>query len=67
MPETRHSTHSMATPQVAALAGLVVRLDPSASEDEVKARILKTARDLGPRGYDQKYGRGLIDAGAALR
>jgi serine protease len=28
-------------------------------------RLRQTARDLGPPGYDERYGWGLVDAGAA--
>jgi hypothetical protein len=33
----------------------------------VQQLIEQTARDIGPPGYDSRYGYGLIDAAAALR
>jgi serine protease len=61
---------SMAAPHVAGLAALLIasrRLGPHPSPDAVEHRIEETARDLGPRGFDMRYGNGLIDAAAALR
>jgi serine protease len=61
---------SMASPHVAATAALIIatkvlgeRPSPAAIEQRLKA----TARDLGPDGYDTRYGAGLIDAAAAIR
>jgi serine protease len=33
----------------------------------IKRQIEQTARDLGPQGYDRRYGFGLVDAAAATR
>ncbi len=56
---------SMAAPHVAAAAALAMsRRGWSAST--VAARIERTARDLGPRGKDQTYGAGLLDARAVV-
>lgn len=59
---------SMATPHVSAAAALVIatkvigrRPTPTAIERHLK----RTARDLGPPGYDRRYGWGLLDAAAA--
>jgi serine protease len=59
---------SMAVPHVAATAALVIasrvigyRPSPAAIRDRLEA----TARDLGPTGYDHRYGWGLIDAATA--
>jgi serine protease len=59
---------SMATPHVSATAALVVAsgvlgLDPP--PEAIEARLEQTARDLGPPGYDSRYGWGLVQAGAA--
>jgi serine protease len=59
---------SMAVPHVSATAALVVAsglLGPSPSPAAVERRLERTARDLGPPGYDMRYGYGLVDAGAA--
>jgi serine protease len=61
---------SMAAPHVAGLAALIIasgRLGPHPSPAAVQQLIEQTARDLGPPGYDIRYGHGLIDAAAALR
>jgi cell wall-associated protease len=56
---------SMATPHVAAAAALAMsRRGWSAAT--VASRIERTARDLGPRGKDQTYGAGLLDARAVV-
>lgn len=59
---------SMAVPHVSAVAALVIASGvlgsdptPAAITDHLKA----TARDLGPPGYDTRYGAGLVDAAAA--
>jgi serine protease len=57
---------SMAAPHVSGLAALLAShgvTDP----DRIREAIEQTARDLGPSGWDEQYGWGLIDAGAALR
>jgi serine protease len=59
---------SMAVPHVSATAALVVAsglLGPSPPPAAVERRLERTARDLGPPGYDTRYGFGLVDAGAA--
>ena len=61
---------SMAAPHVAGLAALLIgsrRLGPSPSPAAVERRIERTARDIGPPGFDVGFGHGLIDAAAALR
>jgi serine protease len=59
---------SMAAPHVSALAALIVAsgiLGDDPSPAQITARILDNARDLGPKGFDERYGWGLVDAGAA--
>ena len=59
---------SMATPHVSATAALIVAsgvLGHDPSPEAIEARLEQTARDLGPPGYDERYGWGLIQAGAA--
>lgn len=56
---------SMATPHVAGLAGLMARR--GYSRKAIERRIQLTAQDLGPRGNDDYYGRGLIRADRAVR
>jgi serine protease len=62
---------SMSSPHVAGVAALVIgtrklgstRPGPRAVEQHLE----RTARDLGPPGFDTRYGWGLVDAAAALR
>src|SRR5215210_1299432 len=56
---------SMASPHVAALAGLLAAQDRSAPE--IRRRIQRTATDLGSEGKDKYFGWGLIDANKAVR
>jgi serine protease len=59
---------SMAVPHVSATAALVIAsgiLGADPSPDAVERRMEATARDLGPPGYDTRYGYGLVNAAAA--
>jgi serine protease len=58
---------SMSSPHVAAVAALVIatdRLGPNPSPRDVEAHLKATAR---PTDRPDRYGAGLVDAGAALR
>jgi serine protease len=59
---------SMAVPHVSATAALVIAsgvLGPDPTPEAVERRMETTARDLGPPGYDTRYGWGLVNAAAA--
>jgi serine protease len=59
---------SMAAPHVSAIAALVIAsgvLGPHPSPRAIELRLKRTARDLGPPGYDTRYGAGLVNAAAA--
>jgi len=59
---------SMSSPHVAATAALVIAsgvLGPNPSPRAVEEHLKATARDLGPPGFDDRYGAGLLDAAAA--
>ncbi|MHC4575562.1 MAG: S8 family peptidase, partial [Planctomycetota bacterium] len=56
---------SMATPHVTAVAALLMSTGV-AGPDAVREALQNTARDLGPAGWDEQYGWGLVDAYAAL-
>jgi len=61
---------SMASPHVSGIAALVIatqRLGPHPSPRVLERHLEATARDLGPVGFDRRYGHGLVDAAAALR
>jgi thermitase len=55
---------SMSTPHVSALAALVKSAHPAFTNDDIRARIQATARDLGAAGADAKFGAGLIQGAA---
>jgi serine protease len=60
---------SFATPHVTAAAALLIatkRLGPRPTPEQIKQRLMATAKDLGAPGTDSYYGAGLLDAGAAL-
>lgn len=52
---------SMASPHVAALAGLIRSLNPNLTNTEVTDLITSNAIDLGTPGHDKYYGWGQID------
>ncbi|NOT01268.1 MAG: S8 family serine peptidase, partial [Phycisphaerales bacterium] len=53
---------SMASPQVAGLAALILSVDPSLTPAQVRQIIRDGAIDLGAPGHDRGYGWGRIDA-----
>jgi type VII secretion-associated serine protease mycosin len=57
---------SMATPFVAAAAGILKAADPSLTPARVADLLQSTATDLGPAGRDDDFGYGLINPYAAL-
>ncbi len=57
---------SFATPIVSGVAGLIRSVAPSMSVKRMAELLSYTAADLGPTGWDQGYGDGLVDAGSAL-
>jgi len=57
---------SIATAHVSGLAALLIARNPSLTPDAVQAILMKTAKDLGPKGRDDEFGAGLVDAYEAL-
>ena len=60
---------SFAAPHVSAAAALLIasgRIGRRPTPKAVEARLEATARDLGPDGYDTRYGSGLLNAAQAL-
>jgi serine protease len=52
------------------MAALIIAskvLGKNPSPTAVERHLEATARDLGPPGFDNRYGHGLVDAAAALR
>lgn len=61
---------SMAAAHVSATAALVIagrRLGAKPDPGTVASHLRNTSRDLGPEGYETRYGHGLLDSAAALR
>lgn len=58
---------SMASPHVAALAGLIRSINPDLTNAEVMDIMRKTAKDLGNKGKDNYFGYGQIDIVRALQ
>jgi serine protease len=60
---------SMSAPHVAGVAALVIatrKLGPRPSPRAIEQHLERTAVDVGPPGFDTRYGWGLMDAAAAL-
>jgi hypothetical protein len=76
---TRYSSHdptlnpystlngtSLAAPQVAAALGLIKTVNPQMTAQEIKNKLLATAKDAGEPGFDNYFGHGIMDVPAAL-
>ena len=63
---TNWSGTSAATPHVAGAAALVKAANPSLNAAQVRMLIRMTADDLGPEGWDQRFGWGRVNAFAAV-
>jgi subtilisin family serine protease len=57
---------SFSSAYVSGLAALVLARNPTLKPHEVRAVLMKTARDLGPPGPDDQFGAGEADAFAAV-
>jgi subtilisin family serine protease len=62
----RFSGTSLAAPHVAGVAALVQAEHPNFKRKKIASRITKSATDLGKRGRDDTYGRGLLNARCAV-
>jgi hypothetical protein len=52
---------------VAGVAALLKSLEAAMSPAQVGDRIMKSARDLGPSGFDPHFGAGMVNALAAVQ
>ena len=58
---------SVATAHVSGVAALLIAQKPSRTPEEIRAILMSTAKDLGPKGIDPQFGAGLVDPLKALR
>jgi subtilisin family serine protease len=58
---------SMATPHVSGVVALIWSSNPALTAAQVENFLFTTTTDLGPAGVDNAYGRGLVNASAAVR
>jgi len=57
---------SFAAPYVSGTVALLLSINPKLSVSQVTAILEKSAKDLGPKGRDDHFGYGRIDAGKAV-
>ncbi len=57
---------SMATPHTAGVIALIWSANPALSNTTVESYLFTTATDLGAAGFDNTYGRGIVNADAAV-
>jgi Subtilase family len=57
---------SYSAAEVSGIVALMLERKPNLTPDAVRATLLATARDLGPRGRDEMFGAGLADAYRAV-
>ncbi len=55
-----------ASAYISGIAALLLEREPGLSPDAVRGVLLRTARDLGPKGRDKDFGAGLADAFEAV-
>lgn len=58
---------SAAAPYAAGVAALIFQIDPSLTAGECANIITSTAMDVGSKGYDKRYGHGIIQPLAAVQ
>lgn len=58
---------SMASPVVAGIASLILSKNPNLTPDQVEYILEHTATDLGEKGFDAKYGFGLVNPVKAMQ
>ena len=58
---------SFASPQVVGLASLLLGIDPELTQQQIKKYIIDGCTDLGPEGWDEETGYGLINMAKSLQ
>ncbi|MFQ5730998.1 MAG: S8 family serine peptidase [Planctomycetaceae bacterium] len=59
--------NSFSGPHAAGVAALMLSVNPELNPWEVKRLMVSSCRDIGPKGWDETYGAGLLDAAGAVR
>ncbi|MEO0650372.1 MAG: S8 family serine peptidase [Planctomycetota bacterium] len=57
---------SFSAPLIGALAGLILSVDPTLTNDQVTQIMIATARDVGASGFDNQTGFGVVNAWEAV-
>jgi len=65
-PRSSSDGTSFACPLVAATAALMWSANPALTPDQIQSLLKSSATDLGTAGWDQYYGWGSLNSGAAL-
>jgi subtilisin family serine protease len=53
---------SFAAAHISGIVALLLERKPALTQDNVRAILVSTAKDLGPKGRDRDFGAGLADA-----
>ena len=57
---------SVAAAEVSGVAALMIERNPRLTGKDVRAILMRTAKDLGAKGHDREFGAGLVDAYEAV-
>jgi subtilisin family serine protease len=58
---------SVAAAEVSGVAALLIERNPALKPGDIRRILMRTAKDLGPKGRDREFGAGLVNAFQAVR
>jgi subtilisin family serine protease len=58
---------SVAAAEVSGVAALLIERNPALKPTDIRRILMRTAKDLGPKGHDREFGAGLVNAFQAVR
>ena len=58
---------SVAAAEVSGVAALLIERNPALKPGDIRRILMRTAKDLGPKGRDREFGAGLVNAFHAVR